>query len=173
MALGSTQSLTETSGRNLRVGGGGGSRRVRLTTLPPSVSRMSRENVGASDISQPYGPSWPVNRDSFTFFPLLPTSCWFLARLIWLWRWRRNVPPKRRFIFNGLYDVISQKTEIFIITAVWTSSPTRKLYSSWDIQEMSSYREVPRFTACSQNLAMDPPCPELLESRPESYGLFR
>jgi hypothetical protein len=37
---------------------GGG--RVRLTTLPPSVSRLSRENVGASTSRNPVGLSRPV-----------------------------------------------------------------------------------------------------------------
>jgi hypothetical protein len=43
-------------------------------------------------------------------------SSWFLAWLIFLtWRRRRNVPPKRWMSFNGLHDVISQKTELFRI----------------------------------------------------------
>jgi hypothetical protein len=53
MALGSTQPLTEMSTRNLpgvKVG-----RLVTLTTLPPSVSRLSRENVGASTSHNPMG----------------------------------------------------------------------------------------------------------------------
>jgi hypothetical protein len=29
--------------------------------------------------------------------------------------WRRYVPPKRRLAFNGLYDLVSQKTEPYII----------------------------------------------------------
>jgi hypothetical protein len=33
-----------------------GGRRVRLTTLPPSVSRLSRQNVGASTSHNPMGP---------------------------------------------------------------------------------------------------------------------
>jgi hypothetical protein len=49
-AMRSTQPLTEMSTRNLP---GIKERLTRLTTLPPSVSRLSRENVGASTSHKP------------------------------------------------------------------------------------------------------------------------
>jgi hypothetical protein len=52
MALESTQRLTEMSTR--KFSGGKGGRHVGLTTLQPSVSRLS-ENVGASTSYSPKG----------------------------------------------------------------------------------------------------------------------
>jgi hypothetical protein len=63
MALGSIQPLTEVNELFLAVKSG---RRVRLTTLPPSVSRMS-ENVGASTSHKLMG-LHDLYRDNFAFY---------------------------------------------------------------------------------------------------------
>jgi hypothetical protein len=67
MALGLTQSLTEMSTRNL-PGGVNGNRCVRLTTLPPSVSQLSRENVGTSMSHNPKGLLGLLQGQLYLFF---------------------------------------------------------------------------------------------------------
>jgi hypothetical protein len=52
-----------------------GGRRLGLTTVPPSVSRPFRK-CGSLNISQTYGPPWPVTGIALPFLPYLKYRNW-------------------------------------------------------------------------------------------------
>jgi hypothetical protein len=75
----------------------------------------------------------PVSWDTAPCSPLLCLLCasyWFLAcRIIRPWKWRWRIPQKRLLILNVLHCVVSQKTGLFITTAVWTSNPMTVIHA--------------------------------------------
>jgi hypothetical protein len=61
--------------------------------------------------------------------PPPPSAGFLLGLTLQPLRWRRFVPQKRRLTFTGLHGVISQKTELFITTAVRAGHSGRAVFA--------------------------------------------
>jgi hypothetical protein len=110
MALGSTQSLTGMS--TWKFPGDKGRRRVGLTTLPPSVNRMS-ENVGASASHSPECPHG-LYRDNFTFYLI------YFREIVCEsvdWTYLAQVSVQRLFRLDTVMNIrVPQEVENFLTT---------------------------------------------------------
>jgi hypothetical protein len=79
------------------------------------------------------------------------------SRIFLLGRWRRYVPPKRRFISQDLHGATSQKAAFFIVIAVKTSNPTQFKKASllfvfmlYPYSRIGHFDKVENITQCSR-----------------------
>jgi hypothetical protein len=67
-------------------------------------------------------------------------------------------PPKRRLTYNGLHDVVSQKTVLFVTTPVRTSNPAYFRFGHDHFIPRPLSFDIPSFVATSSELLTDSLC---------------
>jgi hypothetical protein len=102
MVLGLTQSVTKMSTRNLPEGKGWPAHKV--DNLTATCEPLPRK-CGSLNVSQPYGPPWPITGIALPFLTLFPKSIliWyhFEAKMLYLFSYLCYVSRKSKFV--GFY----------------------------------------------------------------------
>jgi hypothetical protein len=100
-----------------------GGRCIRLTNLPPSVSRLSRENVRAS-MPQPYGPSRPIRGIAFVCTYMCPIPNGFRDNVISLYS--SNFVDKKQILRTvsntGIYCSSDKVGTVYIVQYIFEKS---------------------------------------------------
>jgi hypothetical protein len=127
MALGSTQPLTERAPEIFL--GVKGCRGLRLTTSPPSVSRLSRK-CGSLDVSEPYGPSRLVTGITL---PLPFYLILFRGPSFQVLKIEQEFSPKCWCASTETHDIMYLKSANLVLKAVKGSALTKfPTLRSWE-----------------------------------------
>jgi hypothetical protein len=118
-----------------------GGRRVGLTTLPPSMSRLSTK-CGNLNIPQPCGPTWPV-----TGIPLLTKENYRTPQPVWLVPRKRNLQNinvdqsvRLKQSYSEYVVLYSLQTVLWYREACWKSTDVSKEHVTGNKQSLQAQR---------------------------------